>query len=247
MEEDADTTDLMLVGVSDGEEPASAATWYPRSKRKRLKLPVFTGKLADYPSLKDDWSCLVRVNLDSHTEVERKIKEQFPIAGNICYCSLTKIYIVTFPTAEAADKAIDNLDDEGVALPINVIKLAEYPEERGKYLEQHAKTIENLIKIYEEAKSTGVTVEVKAITVEIPYLEMEKPTKEASKDELAPFTVNQLLLGQNSTQKPCCNNEGEPTTSAGAKEFYRRLISAWWAMWKEQSFSYLLLYYSRAN
>ena len=36
MKEDADTSDLMLVGFSDGGEPASAATLYLRSKRRKI-------------------------------------------------------------------------------------------------------------------------------------------------------------------------------------------------------------------
>ena len=66
-------------------------------------------------------------------------------------------------------------------------------------------------------------------------------------DELVPLTVNQLLLGRNSTQKPCYNDEGELTTLCGAREFHHQLITAWWSMWKEQSFPYLLPFYSRSD
>ena len=68
-----------------------------------------------------------------------------------------------------------------------------------------------------------------------------------TEDELVPLTVNQLLLGRNSTQKPCYNDEGDLTTLSGAREFHQQLITAWWNMWKEQSFPYLLPFYSRAD
>ena len=66
-------------------------------------------------------------------------------------------------------------------------------------------------------------------------------------DELVLLTVDQLLLGQNSLQKPRYNYEGELTTLAVAKEFQPQLINAWSAMWEELSFLYLLSFYSRAD
>ena len=49
---------------------------------ERLKLPVFTGKLADYPSFKEDWSHLVHGNLDPHTE-KVMIRENIPKTDRI--------------------------------------------------------------------------------------------------------------------------------------------------------------------
>ena len=44
---------------------------------ERLKLPVFSGRLADYPLFKEDWRHLVCGNLDPHTEM-MMIRENVP-------------------------------------------------------------------------------------------------------------------------------------------------------------------------
>ena len=57
--------------------------------------------------------------------------------------------------------------------------------------------------------------------------------------------LNQLLLGQNFTLKSCYTNKGELSTLTCAREYHRQFTNFWWVMWKEQSFPYLLLYYSQ--
>ena len=48
-------------------------------------------------------------------------------------------------------------------------------------------------------------------------------------------------------KKKINNEEGELTTLCGACEFHHQLLTAWWSMWKEQSFPYLLPFYSRSD
>ena len=47
-----------------------------------MKLVSFSGKLADYPSFKEDWSHLVSGNLDAHAELI-KVKENVPKADRV--------------------------------------------------------------------------------------------------------------------------------------------------------------------
>ena len=83
--EKADTA-AARAAASTPNTPTGLAPWSGRSNQslglERLKLPVFTGKLADYPSFKEDWSHLVCGNLDSHTEMV-KIRENVPKADKI--------------------------------------------------------------------------------------------------------------------------------------------------------------------
>ena len=62
--------------TSTGEAPGSGRSGGGLGL-ERLKLPVFTGKLADYPSFKEDWGHLVHGNLDPHTEMVQ-IRENVP-------------------------------------------------------------------------------------------------------------------------------------------------------------------------
>jgi hypothetical protein len=123
---------------------------------------------------------VVRLKEKFTPEVEKKFKEQFPTARNVRHCRLNKVVVVTFPTAEAADKAIENLDDEGVAVPIYVMKLAEYLEERGNFLEKMADSMERSKVKYEEVKK-NVTVEEKAIKFTVPKVESKAKQEKAEK------------------------------------------------------------------
>ena len=78
--EKADTA-AARAAASTPNTPTGLAPWSGRSNPslglERTKLPVFSGKLADYPSFKEDWGHLVKGNLDSHMEMV-KIRENVP-------------------------------------------------------------------------------------------------------------------------------------------------------------------------
>ena len=83
--EKADTA-AARAAASTPNTPTGLAPWSGRSNQslglERMKLPVFSGKLADYPSFKEDWGHLVSGNLDAHTEMV-KIKENVHKADKI--------------------------------------------------------------------------------------------------------------------------------------------------------------------
>ena len=64
--------------------------------------------------------------------------------------------------------------------------------------------------------------ELQAVLTQVANIINDRPIgiHHLTEGELVPLTVNQLLLGHNSTQKPCYNEEGELTTLHGLHVFH---------------------------
>ena len=70
--------------------------------------------------------------------------------------------------------------------------------------------------------------------------------KGLTEDRISPLTVNQLLLSRNSDQACSFDESGELQDLPTLRAYSRDLLRAWWKVWKEQSFSRLLPFDSKA-
>ena len=68
--------------------------------------------------------------------------------------------------------------------------------------------------------------ELQVVLTQVANITNDRPIgiHHLTEDELVLLTVNQLLLGRNSTQKPCYNEEGELTTLCRAREFHHHVF-----------------------
>ena len=71
------------------------------------------------PRLKDDFS----------PSVETSLKALFPTAKDVRHCSVDRLTLLTFPTAEAAGAALGNMKETDVFGPINVMLVSEVGNE----------------------------------------------------------------------------------------------------------------------
>ena len=67
-----------------------------------------------------------------------------------------------------------------------------------------------------------------------------------TEDEIVPLTVNQLLLGRNSSQAASYDDSGELNISR-LKNYSRDLLREWWKEWKMQGLPRLVPFQNRAG
>ena len=117
---------------------------------------------------------------------------------------------------------------------------------------------ENRVKVVKKtlAVMADRTVNQKMLT----YAELEVLLQEAAnvvndrpvglrglqEDRMLPLTVNQLLLGRNSSQSCSYDETGELRDFPTLRAYSRELLKTWWAAWKEQSFSRLFPFDSKS-
>ena len=84
--------------------------------------------------------------------------------------------------------------------------------------------------------------ELQTILSEAANVVNDSPVRAASlmEEDLVPLSINQLLLGRNSTQAVTYNSEGELVSLEGLIKKHRNVLTSWWKLWKEQSFGHIL-------
>merc|ERR1719319_893691 len=100
---------------------------------------------------------ILRLKEDYSPEVEAQLKALYPEAKDVRHCTVDKLTIVTFPTAEAAAAAASRPTD--LAKPVMVMLVSEYLEKRGVVLEEEADRVEKVKTKYENIKNSCVTEE----------------------------------------------------------------------------------------
>jgi len=133
--------------------------------------------------LSDRRVMLLRLKDDFSSEVEKQLKSQFPEAKDVRHCSIDKLTVITFPTAESAKKAVRNLGNGDVIKPVNVMLLSEYLEIRQKIIEEEAVRIEKTKTKYENLKNSSVTVDGNIIKICGPALPKQSEKKVKKDDE----------------------------------------------------------------
>ena len=93
-------------------------------------------------------------------------------------------------------------------------------------------------------KPTLDYAELQVILAEVANITNDRPigVRNLTEEDLVPLTVNHLLLGRVSTQKPAYDLKGELVNLEGLKHYHQELIRTWWAMWKEQGFPRLFAF-----
>jgi len=124
---------------------------------------------------------ILRLKEDYSPEVEAQLKALYPEAKDVRHCTVDKLTIVTFPTAEAAAAAASRPTD--LAKPVMVMLVSEYLEKRGVVLEEEADRVEKVKTKYENIKNSCVTEEATKIIITDPNPPKTKAKKEEVKKE----------------------------------------------------------------
>jgi len=133
-------------------------------------------------------------------EIESEVKSQFPGVKDVRHCTIDKLMVLTFPTAEAANKAARTFNSQGPVKPLSVVLCNEYLGIREKLLEEEADRLEKTKTKYENIKNSHVTVDGNTIKIRDPTFkpaekkvakkeEQKEAKKEATKKEVSEMTV----------------------------------------------------------
>jgi len=127
--------------------------------------------------LSDRRLVILRLREEYSPEVEGKLKTLYPEARDVRHCTVDRLTIVTFPSAEAAAAAAARPTE--LAKPVMIMLVSEYLETRGVVLEEEADRVEKVKTKYENIKNSCVTEEAAKITITDP-----NPPKKAKKEEV---------------------------------------------------------------
>jgi len=137
---------------------------------------------------------LLRLVSDTfNAEVEAKLRAYFPEAKDVRHCGADKLTIVTFPTAQAAKKALVKETACELFKPVMAMLVSEYLELRGKLMEEEADRMEKTKTKWENIKNSCVKEDGNKIMIAdpspIPNKKEDKKKKEEVTKKEAPVAA----------------------------------------------------------
>jgi len=119
-----------------------------------------------------------------NAEVEAKLRAYYPEAKDVRHCGADKLTIVTFPTAQAASKALVKETACDLFKPVMAMLVSEYLELRGKLMEEESDRLGKTKTKWENIKNSCVTEEGNKILISDPSPSPNKKEDKKKKDEV---------------------------------------------------------------
>merc|ERR1712088_551591 len=120
-----------------------------------------------------------------NAEVEAKLRVYYPEAKDVRHCGADRLTIVTFPTAQAASKALVKETACDLFKPVMAMLVSEYLELRGKLMEEEADRMEKTKTKWENIKNSCVKEESNKIMISDPSPSLNKKEDKKKKEEVS--------------------------------------------------------------